>query len=49
VPKLPFTRPRRHKKTRGQYGDLRICVRYRYDAARQRQLKTVELIVEEES
>jgi hypothetical protein len=33
----------------GQYGKLLICVRYRYDAAQQRRLNTVELIVEEES
>jgi hypothetical protein len=32
---------------RAQDGDLLIWVRYRYDAARQRRLKTVELIVEE--
>jgi hypothetical protein len=35
------------KKLCDQYGDLLSCVRYRYDAARQRRLKTVELIVEE--
>jgi hypothetical protein len=32
---------------RAQYGDLPICRRYRYAAAQQRRLKTVELIVEE--
>ena len=30
-----------------QYRDQLVCVRSRYDAARQRRLKTVELIVEE--
>ena len=35
------------KKLRDRYGDQLVCVRYRYDAARQRWLKTVELIVEE--
>ena len=32
---------------RAQYGEQLVCVRYRYDAERQRRLKTVELIVEE--
>ena len=35
------------KKLYDRYGDQLVCVRYRYDAARQRRLKTVELIVEE--
>lgn len=30
-----------------KYGDRLVCVRYRYDEAKQRRLKTVELIVEE--
>lgn len=30
-----------------QYGDRLLCVRYRYDAARQRRYKTVELVVDE--
>lgn len=30
-----------------QYGDQLICVRYRYDKARQKRLKTVELIIDE--
>ncbi|MGH7390887.1 MAG: hypothetical protein ACREM3_15740 [Candidatus Rokuibacteriota bacterium] len=30
-----------------QYGDRLVCVRYRYDAARKRRVKTVELIVAE--
>lgn len=30
-----------------QYGDQLVCVRYRYDRARQKRLKTVELIVDE--
>ena len=36
------------KKLLTQYGDRLVCVRYRYDEQRQRRLKTVELIVEEE-
>jgi hypothetical protein len=35
------------KKLRDRYGDQLVCVRYRYDAARQRRLKTIELIVDE--
>jgi hypothetical protein len=35
------------KKLHDRYGDQLVCVRYRYDAARQRRLKTIELIVEE--
>jgi hypothetical protein len=35
------------KKLRDRYGDQLVCVRYRYDAACQRRLKTIELIVEE--
>jgi len=30
------------------YGDQLVCVRYRYDAARQKRLKTVELIIDEQ-
>ena len=30
-----------------QYGDALVCVRYRYDKARRRRVKTVELVVEE--
>ncbi|MBI3164238.1 MAG: hypothetical protein IPG44_10110 [Anaerolineales bacterium] len=30
-----------------QYGDALVCVRYRYDKARRRRMKTVELVVEE--
>ena len=30
-----------------QYGDQLVCVRYRYDKARQKRYKTVELIIEE--
>jgi hypothetical protein len=30
------------------YGDQPVCVRYRYDKARQKRLKTVELIVDEQ-
>jgi len=29
-----------------QYGDQLVCVRYRYDKARQKRLKTIELIVD---
>ena len=35
------------KKFRDQYGAKLLCVRYRYDAERQRRFTTVELIVEE--
>ena len=35
------------KKLHDRYGDQLVCVRYRYDATRQRRLKTIELIVEE--
>lgn len=35
------------KKLVAEYGDRLICVRYRYDAERQKRYKTVELIVEE--
>ena len=31
-----------------QYGDQLICVRYRYDKARQKRLKTIEIIVDEQ-
>jgi hypothetical protein len=36
------------KKLLAQYGERLVCVRYRYDGKRQKRLKTVELIVEEE-
>jgi hypothetical protein len=29
-----------------EYGDQLVCVRYRYDKARQKRLKTIELIVD---
>ena len=32
-----------------QYGDQLVCVRYRYDDQQRKRLKTVEIIVEEES
>jgi len=35
------------KKLAGIYGDMLVCVRYRYDGKRGKRLKTVELIVEE--
>jgi hypothetical protein len=35
------------KKLLAQYGEQLVCVRYCYDAIRQRRLKTVELVVEE--
>ena len=35
------------KELLAQYGEQLVCVRYRYDATRQRRLKTVELVVEE--
>lgn len=31
-----------------RYGDQLVCVRYRYDAARQKRLKTVELVIDEQ-
>src|ERR687891_702359 len=37
------------KKLLTQYGDRLVCVRYRYDEQRQKRLKTIELIIEEES
>jgi len=36
------------KKLLTQFGDRLVCVRYRYDDQRQKRIKTVELIVEEE-
>jgi hypothetical protein len=30
-----------------QYGDQLVCVRYRYDEARKRRVKTIELIIED--
>jgi hypothetical protein len=44
------TLQRGHKGTKqllAQYGEQLVCVRYRYDATRQRRLKTVELVAEE--
>ena len=35
------------KKLVAQYGDRLVCVRYRYDEARKKSVKTVEVIVEE--
>jgi hypothetical protein len=35
------------KQLLAQYGEQLVCIRYRYDATRQRRLKTVELVVEE--
>lgn len=35
------------KRLQEQYGEALVCVRYRYDAARKKQFKTVELIVSE--
>ncbi len=31
-----------------QYGDQLACVRYRYDKARQKRIKTVEIIIDEQ-
>jgi hypothetical protein len=39
---------REAKKLLTQYGDRLVCVHYRYDEQRQKRLKTVELIIEEE-
>jgi hypothetical protein len=30
-----------------EYGEKLVCVRYRYDAANKRRIKTVELVIEE--
>ncbi len=35
------------KKLVTKYGDRLVCVRYRYDAAKRKRYKTVELIVDE--
>lgn len=35
------------KKLVAQYGDSLVCVRYRYDPEKRKQMKTVELIVSE--
>lgn len=35
------------KKLFAEYGEKLVCVRYRYDAANKRRIKTVELIIEE--
>jgi hypothetical protein len=35
------------KRLVDEYGERLVCVRYRYDDARHRRLKTVELIVED--
>lgn len=35
------------KKLLAQYGDALICVRYRYEVERRKQIKTVEIIVSE--
>lgn len=35
------------KKLIAQFGDRILCVRYRYDEAREVRLKTVEIVVEE--
>src|SRR5690242_15941590 len=37
------------KRLLTQYGERLVCVRYRYDATRQKRFKTVELIVEEDA
>lgn len=36
------------KRLLKEYGDQLICVRYRYDKARQKRIKTVELIIDEQ-
>lgn len=35
------------KRLTAEYGERLFCVRYRYDAASRRRLKTIEIIVEE--
>lgn len=37
------------KQSVEEYGDRLVCVRYRYDAAKRKRYKTVELIVEEQA
>ena len=54
-PESPTPRVRLHlkpgqkgtKQLLAQYGDRLICVRYRYDPARKKRFKTVELVVAE--
>ncbi|MEJ2156388.1 MAG: hypothetical protein P8X96_13705 [Desulfobacteraceae bacterium] len=36
------------KRLYKKYGDQLVCVRYRYDKARQKRLKTIELIIDEQ-
>jgi hypothetical protein len=35
------------RKLLAEYGEKLVCVRYRYDTANQRRIKTVELVIEE--
>ena len=35
------------KKLLAEHGDALVCVRYRYDEARRKRIKTIELVVEE--
>ncbi len=35
------------RKLLAEYGEKLVCVRYRYDAANKRRIKTVELVIEE--
>ena len=35
------------KKLVAEHGDALICVRYRYDAAKRKRFKTIELVIEE--
>lgn len=35
------------KELQAKYGDQLVCVRYRYDKARQKRFKTIELIIDE--
>ena len=37
------------KRLVARYGERLICVRYLYDEARNRRLKTVELVIEEDA
>lgn len=36
------------KRLLKKYGDQLVCVRYRYDKARQKRFKTIELIIDEQ-
>ena len=37
------------KKLTDQYGDVLVCVRYRYDSLHHQRMTTVEIIIDQES